>query len=681
MLLSDGRPIYLNAMGELEPGAVFAGHRIESVAGRGGMGVVYRATQLALDRTVALKVIAPGLLEDHTVRNRFVRESKVAASIDHPNVIPIYYAGEEDGIAYIAMRYVAGDDVRSLVRREGRLEPERAAKLVAQIGSALDEAHSAGLVHRDIKPANVLLTSEDHVYLTDFGLTKHALSVAGSTKPGHWVGTLDYVAPEQIRGERVDARVDVYALGCLLFYVLTGEVPFNRDGDEARLWAHLSEPPPKPSEHGVPDAFDAVIERALAKDPEERYPSAGDLGRAALAAAANRRPTERERLVAKGAAAPVESPTVTAAAIPKPGPKERDTQLQPEPETQLLPSSRKRRNALIGAGFLVAAAVGVAAAVALGVGDDEAPPPRATATPAASATAVASQERLTAEQEIRVGRRPNVVRVVGDNVFVGSFLNDRLNLVSAKTGKVRSYAPRVGVGVTDASVRGNSVWLAVGRANQLVRLNGETGRPIGSPIKLPAPPSAVAATGSAVWAALQPGGGAPDTLIKIDPSSGQIVASVDYPWGIGSITTSPTALWVAARRRARIQRVDPSSGEVVKTIQVGRSRTEDIVYRAGSLWLATPDDNTVYKVSTATGKSIPISVGQQPRQLALGKDAVYVTNYSSSDLYAIDTERSRVEGAPLALSVNPFSLAVDGDTIWVGSVPENRLTKVTSRGG
>src|SRR3954470_18505487 len=338
MLVQTGRPIYLTAMGELEPGSVFAGHRIEAVAGRGGMGVVYRATQLALDRTVGLKVIAPGLLEDQTVRSRFVRESKVAASIDHPNVIPIYYSGEEGGIAYIAMRYVAGDDIRSLVRREGNLAPERAARIVAQIGSALDEAHAAGLVHRDIKPANVLLTAEDHVYLTDFGLTKHALSVAGTTKPGHWVGTLDYVAPEQIRGERIDARADIYALGCLLFFTLTGVVPFRRDSDEARLWAHLSEPPPKPTAlvPEIPSAFDAVIERALAKDPEERYQSAGDLGRAAIAAAANRRPAERERLVAKGAAAPVESPTVTAEArpgAPAAAPKEAETQLQPEPET------------------------------------------------------------------------------------------------------------------------------------------------------------------------------------------------------------------------------------------------------------------------------------------------------------------------------------------------------------
>src|ERR1044072_1660898 len=237
MLIQPQRSIYLSPMGELEPGSVFAGHRAEMVAGRGGMGVVYKATQLALDRTVALKVIAAGLLDDQTVRSRFVRESKVAASIDHPNVIPIYYAGEEDGIAYIAMRYVAGDDIRSLVRREGHLDGPRGARLVAHLGAGLDAAPAAGLVHRDIKPANVLLTSEDHVYLTDFGLTKHALSVTGSTKPGHWVGTLDYVAPEQIRGERIDARADVYALGCLLFFALTGVVPFRRDSDEARLWA------------------------------------------------------------------------------------------------------------------------------------------------------------------------------------------------------------------------------------------------------------------------------------------------------------------------------------------------------------------------------------------------------------------------------------------------------------
>jgi hypothetical protein len=688
MLLEDGVPIYLTTMGELQPGSVFAGHRIEAVAGRGGMGVVYRATQLVLDRTVALKVIVPGLLEDQTVRARFVRESKVAASIDHPNVIPIYYAGDEGGIAYIAMRYVAGDDVRSLVRREGRLGPQRAARIIAQIGAALDEAHSAGLVHRDIKPANVLLTADDHVYLTDFGLTKHALSIAGSTKPGHWVGTLDYVAPEQIRGERIDARADVYALGCLLFYTLTGEVPFKRDGDEARLWAHLSEPPPKPSEHvpDLPDAFDSVIERALAKDPEERYPSAGDLGRAALAAAAGRRPSERERLVAKGAAAPIEAPTVTAAARPAaPAPKEADTQLQPEAETVLQERQRSRRPALIAATFLIVAATGVIAAMALG-GDDNNPsqqnaanPPKTATRGKPTATPSASAPRIV--KEITVGRRPNVVRVAGDKVFVGSFRSDRLRIVSAKTGKVGAYAPRVGVGVNDAAVSGNSIWLAVSRARQLVRLDTRTGRPIGNPIKTPYSPRAVAATKTAVWAALASGDGAPDQLIKIDPKSGQTLAKGEYPYGIMSLTTSPTAIWVAARRRARIQRVDSKTAQAVKEIRVGRNPTEDIVYRRGALWLAIPDDDTVYKIPTASGDQIPISVGKRPRQLAVTDDTVYVTNYSSSELTEIDVKSSRAIGDPLSLSANPFSLAVDGKTVWVGSLPENRLTRaLTGRG-
>ena len=689
MLLEDGRPIYLTAMGELEPGSVFAGHRIDAVAGRGGMGVVYRAPQLALDRTVALKVIAPGLLEDQTVRARFVRESKVAAAIDHPNVIPIYYAGDEGGIAYIAMRYVAGDDVRSLVRREGGLEPARAARIVAQIGAALDEAHAAGLVHRDIKPANVLLTAEDHVYLTDFGLTKHALSVAGSTKPGHWVGTLDYVAPEQIRGERVDARVDVYALGCLLFYALTGEVPFKRDGDEARLWAHLSEPPPKPSElvPDLPEAFDFVIERALAKDPDERYPSAGDLGRAALAAAANRAPSERERLVATGAAAPVESPTVTAAVRPGVSlPQEAETQHQPEAETVRQAPQRKRSPLAIAA-LAVVVAAGVIAAIALG-GDDTPTPRDAAVTPTptapATATPTAAPTEPTIAKEITVGRRPNVVRVAGDKVFVGSFLNERMQMVSRKSGKVLAYAPRVGKGVNDAVVSGHFIWLAVSRAKQLVRLDTRTGRPVGTPLKMPYPPSAIAVTSDAIWTVLLPGGGLPDQLVKIDRKTGKTVITAPYPNGIKALTASPGAIWVAARRRAFIQRVDPATGLGGGEIRVSRSRTEDIVYRKGLLWLAIPDDNAIYKYKIATNERIPISVGSHPSQLAATDDTVYVTNYNSSDLSVIDAKSSEVVGEPFPVGVNPYALAVSDDdkTLWVTNPPGNRVSKIaTGRGG
>src|SRR5215207_10415865 len=266
-------------MAELQPGDVFAGHRIQGVAGRGGMGMVYRAVQLDLDRTVALKLIAAALAEDPEFRDRFVRESRAAASIDHPNVVPIYYTGEEDGALYMSMRYVDGSDLRTLVRATGPLEPARAARIVAQVAAALDAAHARGIVHRDVKPANVLLGGDDHAYLSDFGLTKRLHSHTASTHAGGWVGTLGYVAPEQVRGEQTDARADVYALGCVLFHALTGRAPYERDSDEATLWAHLSAPPPRPGDvaGGVPETFDAVIARALAKDPDDRFPSAGDL--------------------------------------------------------------------------------------------------------------------------------------------------------------------------------------------------------------------------------------------------------------------------------------------------------------------------------------------------------------------------------------------------------------------
>ena len=212
-------------MDELESGAEFAGCRIEAVAGRGGMGVVYRATELSLGRPVALKLLAPDRAGDLEFRERFQREWRMAASIDHPNVIPVYAAGEHDGSLYLVMRYVAGTDLHALLREQGRLDPTRAAELVAQLASALDAAHAAGLVHRDVKPANVLLAG-DHAYLSDFGLTRLAGSDTSLTGSGQWIGTVEYCSPEQLRGGRTDARADVYSLGCVLFAALTGGPPF-----------------------------------------------------------------------------------------------------------------------------------------------------------------------------------------------------------------------------------------------------------------------------------------------------------------------------------------------------------------------------------------------------------------------------------------------------------------------
>jgi serine/threonine-protein kinase len=284
------------------------------------MGVVYRATQLRLNRPVALKVITPDLAEDPGFRERFTHESEIAASIDHPNVIPVYEAGEHDGLLYLSMRYVEGTDLGKLLRADGRVDGRRAARVIAQVAEALDAAHARGLVHRDVKPGNILIAAGDHAYLTDFGLTKHAESSSGLTKTGTWVGTVDYVAPEQVQGQHVDARTDVYALGCVLFHALSGQIPFPRPSEIAKIYAHLQDEPPAVdwAALGVPAAMDAVVRRAMAKDPGARYQSAGDLGRAALAAAEDRPVLQPERTVAAGPAAPVAGATVVDATLPAP---------------------------------------------------------------------------------------------------------------------------------------------------------------------------------------------------------------------------------------------------------------------------------------------------------------------------------------------------------------------------
>jgi len=300
---------------ELSEGDEFAGYRIERRLGRGGMGILYLAVEPGLDRRVALKLIAPEAATDDVFARRFAEESRIAASIEHPNVVPIYAAGEERGVPFIAMRYVAGSDLGRRIAREGRLEPAQAVNLIAQVGNGLDAIHAAGLVHRDVKPANVLLGGEEgaeHAYITDFGVARNVATQSGLTQTGRFVGTLDYVAPEQISGGEVDARVDVYALGCLLYKLLTGEVPFPRDGEAARLYAHLHDPPPAPSlfAPAVPMALDNVVARAMSKQPGDRYPSAGDLGRAAQAALSGTPVAVPERTVATGAAATREAETI-----------------------------------------------------------------------------------------------------------------------------------------------------------------------------------------------------------------------------------------------------------------------------------------------------------------------------------------------------------------------------------
>jgi serine/threonine protein kinase len=311
-------------------GDEFGPYRIESVLGRGGMGTVYLATHARLERRVALKVITPALADDPDFRARFLRESRLAASLDHPHVIPIYDADEVDGVLYLAMRYVDGPSLQELIREDGALTPGDALRVADQIGGALDAAHAADLIHRDLKPANILLTETDrHAYLCDFGLAKRTSS-RGMTHAGSFLGTVDYCSPEQIRGEPLDGRADIYSLGCVLFHCLTGEPPYARDSEVAVLQAHLNEPPPSPSPE-----LEGVFARAMAKEREDRYPTAG-----ALAA-------DLRASIAGGAPA-----TVRAPAAPRP------TRVE---ATQVLPRRRRRWPWVVALVVLVALAAGGAA--------------------------------------------------------------------------------------------------------------------------------------------------------------------------------------------------------------------------------------------------------------------------------------------------------------------------------
>ena len=288
--MATAPPARRTPSGEIEIGSTFAGHRVDAVAGKGGMGVVFKATDLILGRRVALKVITPSLALDPVFRARFERECRLAAAIDHPHAVEVFHAGEDGGRLYVTMRYVEGTDLRALLRAEGRLAVPRAVSIVEQVAGALDEAHRHGLVHRDVKPANVLIASREgleRAFLTDFGLTKQRAVDAELTGTGLAIGTADYMAPEQAQGAAVDARTDVYALGCVLFQTLAGAVPYATDSDLDKMWAHVHQPPPALLEArpDLPRELGSVVARAMAKDPADRQPTAGHLAREALAAA------------------------------------------------------------------------------------------------------------------------------------------------------------------------------------------------------------------------------------------------------------------------------------------------------------------------------------------------------------------------------------------------------------
>jgi YVTN family beta-propeller protein len=654
---------------DLKPGDVFAGHRITGVAGRGGMGVVYRAVQFDLDRPVALKLIAPQLAEDESFRERFVRESRLAASIDHPNVIPIYYTGEHEGALYIAMRYVEGSDLRTLVRAAGRLDPPRAAHIVAQVASALDAAHERGIVHRDVKPANVLLGASDHAYLTDFGLTKRMSSHSGQTQAGGWVGTLGFVSPEQIRGARVDARADVYALGCVLFHTLAGGPPYQRDSDEATLWAHLHDDAPslRVNAPDAPPALQEVIDRALDKEPDERFQSAGDLGRAALAAVGREAAPRRERVVARGAAAPDEAET---AASPDQSP------------TVLAEPAARRRGARRPAWVWALAAVpvlalAVVAAVALsggGAGGTGGATSSGARTTATGDTTPEPALAGTVRRTVQVGGRPNGVVVANGLVWVLRSRSDRLTVLRPATGRRAPYRPTVGPLPAAAVAFEGRLWVGGQRRSELLAVGLRSHKPIGGPIAMPPGRTklvGVAAGERGVWVGLR---GNPGLAVRVSPSQRQIVTTVAMPAGLQDLAVGAGAVWVLGRRSDTVTRVDVRTGER-RVINVGREPA-GVAIGENAVWVTNSGDDTVTRIDAGSLVTRVIGVGDGPNRIAVGGGAVWVANRNDSTLTRIDAKTNRRVGDPVEVGANPFGLDVSGHQVWVTSPPDGTVQRI-----
>src|SRR3954454_6407211 len=451
-----GPPVRLGGVRELPPGSDFGDWRIERLIGRGGMGVVYLATDKRLNRPVAIKLIADDRATDPSFRERFEREAQLTAAIDHPNVIPVYAAGELDGQLYLAMRYVDGTDLHQCLRRDGPLGPERAAEIVLGVGAALDAAHAAGLVHRDVKPANVLLSNR-HVYLSDFGLTRTVATEAELTDTDERLGTVDFMSPEHLRGQRTDARSDAYALGCLLYTVLVGTPPFHRPTAAATITAHLESPPPRVGDRaGIPDEFDDVLARALAKDPEQRYQSAGDLGRAAVNAAHGQITVELGHSVARGEAAPLaETRRIEPLDLP-----------ESKPTTPI--KQHRRRNVLVEALVIAAFFLVALVVTAIALTNHNGNPNRALSNGEVQDLASKFARAYGHEDSRALSRlmSPDVERVSASDVQRG-----RSSVLSAYRSQFRSQATRA-YRLQDLKIDAGSVGRAEGRFTVL-----RSGRP------------------------------------------------------------------------------------------------------------------------------------------------------------------------------------------------------------
>ena len=635
-------------MADLEPGETFAGHRIEGIAGRGGFGTVYRATHIHLDHVVALKLISAGRGAEQSFRDRFISESRIAVSIRHPNVVAVHNAGEEDGLLFVTMDFIDGTDLRGLLNREGRLGAEDAVDIVLQVAAALDAAHEKGLVHRDIKPGNVLIDERGggrHVYLTDFGLSKQMDATSGVTATGAFVGTLDYVAPEQIKGDRVDARTDVYALGCVMFELLSGDLPFTQEEKVAKIYAHLQEQPPELIDAApeVPAALSEVVWRAMSKDPDDRHPSAGDFARAAKAAVDGRQPSEPERNVGVGAAAPTEAYNVLAAAAAGAALDETVESKPPGESTAEVPPPGGS-----GSTAEVAPPAGSAGGetVAVPPPAKEIPPAEADVTPEASAPGetitvpppgAPSEAKPPGEPPATPAHTARPKRGGGGKVVVG--------IIAALALAGGAYAV-LGGGSDEPS----------GREEEQSGGNNGGGNNGGGD-----------------------GGGA-----------GGVTELAKVPaQPVGIDVSEDGTLMVSSRAGGTLSRIASGSGDELSTIKLGGSGEQVNVDPDGFVWVAVSqgDGQTgeVQQIDDGGTLVDTFAVGADPRGVAGGDANQWVINLGSDSVTKIDRETFAVEQIPLGQTAPARASegTAGGDTagIWVANSGSGTVTRITQFGG
>lgn len=601
-------------------GDEIAGFRIEAEIGRGGMGTVYLAHQSVPRRRVALKVLRSDLSADRVFRERFERESEAAASTEHPNIVPIYATGEADGVLFMAMRYVDGSDLGGLLARDGPLPAYRAGSVITQVASALDAAHARGLVHRDVKPSNVLIDGAGNAYLCDFGLIKRSEVETGYTRTGQFMGSIEYCAPEQIKGEEVDARTDVYSLGCVLHECLTGFPPFRRDTEIATLYAHLQEKPPRPSSvaRGVPAAIDDVVAKAMAKRAEDRYPTAGELAAAARRALGMpsgerpipRMPARRRALVAGlgGVALLVAALGVFAAT--------RGTHPQAAARHPGVPINsvaridpQTGRVAQTVAGLSVANTGGRQIGLAAGAGGVwVGSPPNVEHVDPVTGTLRATIFVQSYFVEPVVGFR---------TVWVAGLPTDQLSRIDPATDtslrpvRLSSSTAAVPAHITMA-VGDRDVWVGYGGSVlQVDPLRGKVVRRIQTGAT-----NGIAAGEDAVWTIDDLTG----RITKIDAARGSVDGSAVMPGSLDAVVVGGGSVWVLDAHAGTVSVIDPETLSVTDTVRVG-SDEEGIAFGNGAVWLADGTEDSVTRIDSVTHETSFFPVGNPVLRVAVDPDS------------------------------------------------------------